>query len=433
MIYFDGAIPESKRVTRLKRLEKHRQTLEAFTKMRMKKVSEKNPTNKPAKGKALLGTWVPSSRTFSKALEPPFMVASAIEHLKGSVYGCLTKLIPDEADVGCLVYAGNHQGVAMLSNDSDLLCSPSGSRMNLTLVLPDTLRLGQLESDRPVLMASCLRPSEICRQIGISSLHMLAYQRLINPTASFSVIKQHAKDTPSLIGALIPDPWPDYDGRPDIEEAFPAPKCSVSLDPRLSEVWSQYLQHSVYATEETLALFMYLPALFEDPTRESPWAHGSNLRQLAYSLLDIVVKFEVRPWCLLEYQRRGFRVTDVKVDLLCQEDFLDVFSEDTSILQHVRVGDSAAGNMAAWQKVALQAVNKRRAEDGRFTFLPPVHLIACIQAVLYSLRLLKQAAEVHISREPTSKLVPQDLLDKLATMPALGDLMDATKKLHESI
>ena len=32
MIYFDGAIPESKRVTRLKRLEKHRQTLEAFTK-----------------------------------------------------------------------------------------------------------------------------------------------------------------------------------------------------------------------------------------------------------------------------------------------------------------------------------------------------------------------------------------------------------------
>ena len=420
MIYFDGALPESKIITRYERMEKHRQELAAFTKMHMKKTAKKGSPNTPTKRNSLLQAGMSSSRTFSKALEPPFMVASAIEHLKGSVYSGVTEIIPDEAEVGCLAYACHHHGVAMLSSDSDLVAHPTASTKRLTLVLPGALEQAELESGQSVLMADCLRPSEISHLMGISTLHVLACQRLADSAAPFHVS--------SATRAFLSE----KDGIPDMRDTLSASNCKVLLDPRLSEVWSQYENHSRHATVRPVCLSMFLPALFEDPTRESPWVHGSDLRQLAYSILNSAVPSHgrVRTNRVLEYQRRGPRINHIEVDLMGKEDLQDLFDEDTSILKHVQVNDSAAANMSAWQKLALQAVNKRRAEDGKYTFLPAVQQNACVQAVLYSLRLLKQAAELFTSRVPTSQLVPQGLLDKLATMPALADLMDASKELR---
>jgi hypothetical protein len=427
-IYFDGALPESKRATRLERLEKHRQELESFTKMQVKKVATKDAPQQPARGKALLQALASSPAHTPKALEPPFMVASAIEHLRQSAYSSVIDLIPDEAEAGCVMYACRKPGVAMLSSDTDLVVFPYASVQGVTLVLLRTLQEAGPDPGKSVLMADCLRPWEISRRLKISSLDLLAYQRYVNPSASSAVIRRAAR-TASTVGKMSLDFLAEYGCRKEVEEALSAPSCSVHLDPRLAELRSQY-RGSRHAIGVLLPMQMYLPALFEDPSRESPWQYGADLRQLAYSLLNFSVPSKLRRANIIEFQRRGFRIGGRVVELLNKKSLLQVFGEDTSLLQHVPISESGAVTMKLWQKLALQAVNKRRGEDGRFTFLPAIHLSACIQAVLYSLRLLKQVAELLSITAPTSQLIPPDLLEKLTTMPSLAELMDTTQEMY---
>lgn len=384
----------------------------------------------PAKGNALLQALVSYPSHNLKALEPPFMVASAIEHLRGSAYSSLIDVIPDEAEVGCIAYACLHQDVAMLSNDTDLVVFPFASTRRVTLVLLHTLEQAESDPDKSILMAECLRPAEISHRMKLSSLHLLAFQRYLDPSASASVIRKRAKSPLTLENIFLHsrDFIKDYSLAPEVERSLPAQNGGI-LDPRLSELRSQY-QNSRHAVNKATTLHMYLPTLFEDPTREAPWAYGSELRQLAYSLFNLAVPSQLQRASLLEYQRRGHRVTGVEVNLLNREGLLEVFDEDTSFLQHVRPENSAATTMTSWQKLAVQAVNRRRREDGRVTFLPAFHLSACTQAVLYSLRMLRQVADLLSITAPTSQFVSQDVLKKLATMPALAELMDATQELY---
>lgn len=426
-IYFDGALPQSKRDTRLERLEKHREELDNFTKMQPKKAATKEIPMQPATGKALLQPLASSTTRNPKALEPPFMIACAIEHLRQSAYCSLIYLIPDEAEVGCVMYACQEPNVAMMSSDTDLVVFPDASIKRVTLVLLRTLEESELESGKALLMADCLRPAEISRRLKISSLHLLAYQRHLDPGATSSIVIRAARTTSTSVS--VGNFLAEYDCIKEVEEALCAQHCSVHLDPRLSELRSQY-RNSRHTIDILTPMNMYLPALFEDPALEAPWQYGTDLRQLAYSLLNFSVPSKLRRARLLEYQRRGWRTGGRVVDLLSKKDLLTVFDEDTSLLPPVDVGESGTVTMKSWQKLALQAVNKQRGEDGRYTFLPPIHLSACVQAVLYSLRLLKQVAELLSDTAPTSQLIPQDLLDKLATMPSLADLMDTTQWMY---
>jgi hypothetical protein len=398
--------------------------------MQSKIAARDRASQKAASGKALLKVLAFSMTRTPKALEPPFMVACAIEHLRQTAYGPVIDLIPDEADVACVVYACQQPSVAMLSSDSDLVVFPHATIKRVTLVLLRTLEETATATGKLVLMADCLRPAEISPRLKIPSLHFLAYRRYIDPSASSSTIRLAARST-STTGSINMSLkfLAEYDCINEVEAALSTQQCAVHLDPRLSELRSQY-HYSRHSLDARTPMHMYLPALFEDPAREAPWQHGSDLRQLAYSLLNFSVPTKQRRRSLVEYQRRGWRVGDHVVDILSEKDLLKIFGEDISLLQHVHTGENAAATMKSWQKLALHAVNKRRGEDGRFNFLPAIHLSACIQAVIYSLRLLKQVAELLSITAPTSQLVSQDLLDKLATMPSLADLMDTTRGIY---
>lgn len=380
----------------------------------------------PAKGETLLQTAVGYPQIHNlKAFEPPFMVASAIEHLKKSRYSSLLEIIPDEAEIGCIMYACREK-VAVLSNDSDLVVYPSASAQSITLVLLHALEQVELQSGTKVLMTDCLRPSEIIRKLQISSLHLLAFQRHLDPNAPSSVIKQRAKtplkmiDTQQRLYYFVADYTLDNLDRSE-KSVYP----SVA-DPRLSELQYQYLgsRHTIDASTD---LHVYLPSLFEDPSRQAPWSHGSELRELAYSLFNVSIRTELQRNTLLEYQRRGRQIRGVDVVLLDIDKIVEVFPKETSLLQQVQPCNTTEEATAMWQNLALKELNMRWQVKGRAGSLPSFHVKACLQAVLYSLRLLKQVWELVRAEQTVLDDDHARIMDKLVSLPDLADMMDALR------
>ena len=437
-IYFDGALPVTKRETRKERLEMHRRLLDfVMDRQLIETTMIVDPSKQPAKGEELLQTMGGYSELNTlKAWEPPFMVASVIEHLRKGRYSSLVQVIPDEAEVGCLLYAcrASQEEVAILSNDSDLLVYPSASDKSLTLVLLRSLeQVIEFETGTKVLMANCLRPSEIIRRLQIPSLHLLAFQRRLDPSASFGMLKQRAKTPPVLTEILqkFDDFISDYPVDILDQAQGSVSKCSSVADPRLAELQYQYLgsRHAI-ASDGLAKLHMYLPSLFEDTDREAPWKHGSELRELAYSLFNLSTQAQLSRNTYIEYSRRGRLIRPKEVVFLSSDELVEVFDEETSLLQQVHSCNTTDEAIAMWHQLALEEVDLKRQVETRFNSLPTFHLSACVQAVLYSLRILKQVWELVRMDQRLLNDDQASVLDKLMSLPDLAEMMDALRALY---
>ena len=366
------------------------------------------------------------------------MVANAIEHLSRNMYGSVVELIPDEAEVGCVMHTLK-EGTAILSNDSDLLIYPTTKHS--VLIILDTLQHFAVDGGKTLLMAECLIPSVIEDLLQISSLSCLAFERHLDANASFGVVKTRAQMNmgPRLQkDQSLAVEYQRFFAQYQIDIgttlsnfiSFNRDTRSTILDPRLSELYCQY-RSSGHVVDRETALHIYLPALTEDPTRESPWAHGSNVRRLTYSLLNLSMSENIQKAFLFEFQRRGNRVSGVEISLFARDDLREAWNEIASLLQQIKSNGAVTDVIASWHQVALQEVQKRRRSEQRTGSLPTHHLRACAQAVLYSLRLLKQITELELVRDDpsTSQKVPRRVFDRLVTMPALADLMDSTRDL----
>jgi XPG domain containing len=202
------------------------------------------------------------------------------------------------------------------------------------------------------------------------------------------------------------------------------------------------------AGEREDTLHMYLPLLLEDPSRDSAWGYGSSIRQAAYMLLlhhlpcspAPNTRKPRRPMSIKEYQRRGTRIVGLPVNI--NEDYdsgeadiqvqslLDSYGthkrqcSSSSSRATVRITNPSAAvssptpssSMAIpslpWNSLALSLVSEQRILNGKappnnawvercltarnVPFTPTswddVHDQASLEAVLYSLRILKQIA-----------------------------------------
>ncbi|KLJ09193.1 hypothetical protein EMPG_15386 [Blastomyces silverae] len=484
-IFFDGALPLSKRPVRFERMEATRLKLQELC--RDTAGGFKTPTIRrtaldicPEK---IFGRR-PLPRRFKPMPEPAFVVPTVIEDLKyrwspeevlrctagvpelqkvittcgngednngnnGSIFAEITEVVPGEADVYCAI-AARDSGCAVLTGDSDLLVHDLGAEGSVIFLDSletgepppnDTLPVAGTEPDiasRISIRATQLRPATVAKKLGVPSLPRLAYEVKRDARASFATIIQRAKGNADVVekSAKYISFLKEYDlggheaGTSGSLWTSSNPTAAIT-DPKLSELYAQYELPAFTAPEE--GAHVYLQVLIERHDRRAAWMEGSELRLLAYSLLNLRYAASDkgrRKEAVIEHMRKGRRIAAIPLTLLAEkevEERLEAFVQQvTAFVSSVYNDDNhddddeergAREPAVLWRAYALYEVLARMGPEERLgtgklrRFLErgycgeklewdDIHLHAQMKAVLYSLRVLK---EVLVAGEEAAK------------------------------
>lgn len=380
-----------------------------------------------------------SPRKGRRLPHPPFMVSSVIDHLRGSKWASLVDIVPGEADDWCAAHA-RISDIGVLSNDSDIVVFDLSPGSCLLLLHSLDVTSSHMSDSRPTISCKALNPTKIAQRLKVRDLQHLGFERFLDPSASFGVVKQRVTDPArsERLRANYENFLTRFDtskiriGNPSGGEAGQPWSC---LDSRLAEVLFQFEDPS----SASGGLHSYLPILVEDPSRDGSWTHGRQFRQLAYSVLNVLMPRQTRAESVLEFQRRGARINSVAVELLAEcglnsrlSAAIDAIQPPgTSSFDHVGPATGVATTLSpptAWRLIALREVIRQRDEDGkaplsnqsisRFCTIrqtgaeavcaaprqnhelsrwDDVHLTGNVQAVLYSLRMLQQTTRLALA------------------------------------
>ncbi|PHH92396.1 hypothetical protein CDD83_7577 [Cordyceps sp. RAO-2017] len=439
-IYFDGCLPSSKRAVRMERILK--------SSAQLNKLFSNNRHGCPRAQVAaddrtdladVFQTGVPEVRA---SMDPSFFVPAVIDGLKHHPrYRNLTHLVPGEADAYCARLVSERGGLA-LTSDSDLLVYDL--RQGQVVFFRDIHRGRDLE-----ILCSKFAPSHICQRLGLPSttgLLRLAFEQSRAPSASLSkitvVCSQPVSDLPEYRHFCK-----QYQGEDDA--TFPVLDTKyasrlTSLDPRVSELAIQLWHSPSSCNGDNSIARIFLPALTESPDRGSAWEQSIPLRQLAYYFLQAE---SLTPRASIWEYRRVKSVTQKgrQIDMIsmfeAQQSIDDILEVMTSIKDMKRVPAGSywqlvclAVDMRECQRQAKQShvgrVLQQRhspsmARASRVSW-DVVHFNAQLQAALYSLRMLRQAALVFLD-STTGSSVPSNtdnLLSALLGFPSLTDFPD---------
>ncbi|OJD14385.1 hypothetical protein AJ78_05260 [Emergomyces pasteurianus Ep9510] len=470
-IYFDGALPLAKRPVRLERMEDTRQKLQKLcrdTAGGFKTLSiRRQPMDiRPDK----IFSRRPLYARFKTLPETAFMIPTVIEDLKyrwgleevlrftvsvpelqglittsgennvnhegGSIFARMTEVVPGEADVYCAI-AARDWCYAVLTSDSDLLVhdlGPEGSVIFFSSIescdsLPNEKSLGEEPNITSTISirATQLCPMTVAKKLGVASIQRLAYELKRHSRTSFSTIIQRAKSDTGVVekSTSYISFMKEYDL---VSNGTTAAYARISYfkgvtDPKLSELYAQYELPSFTVPQE--GAYVYLPILIERHDRRAVWMQGSELRLIAYSLLNL--KYPVgqkgrRKDVVIEHMRKGQRIAPIKLTLLSQKEVeqrLEAFlTQVNALVSSIRNNEGvddvggARDQAAFWRSFALYDIlahmeGEERPSVGKLRrFLEhgycgeklewdDIHLHAQMQAVLYSLRLLKEVLVGH--------------------------------------
>ena len=406
--------------------------------------------------KRLFGSKTTFSRCSGGLVPPPFLVPAVMEALFKSKYSSITFLVPGEADDYCAVTA-KRNGATVLSQDSDLLLYDLGSTgavcffTNLKLVNETPAPRKQCE----VLKAEVLRPDNLAQRLGVSSVGHLAFELQQDYTVSLNEAVRRSKMPLKHLAEL---------------EAFLAPyHKEVSTNYALSErnqselkVPSQYLDLRISEfvlrslnNLEHNQVIVYLPMLIEDPSKASSWTPSTRIRKLAYRFLeqgkdDMGHELSHN---IHEYQRKGVRfVSERVVEQLSQKEVEEAIEILARNLEHThglcrRIGCPksfwrifALAEVSEWylkaDKKAPLHVNVAQVLYGSRTALRTwltIHLLAQVESVLYSLRILWQLLKYISGSSATLLPNGKRLFQILESLPPLFHLMDSPGELQEKM
>jgi len=448
-IFFDGGLPEAKRDIRLDRLEKLRVQLETYRKVYPEfPMRAKLPQATPIDFDHVVWRTSPLSIRRLVLPAPPFMVASVTESLHVGRWKHVVHVVPGEADIFCAQAAKDFDGqVGILTNDSDLSVYDLGSKPRVVLL--NSIEKKEQTKDSSII-ALALHSSSIADRLKVSSLLRLGFERHLDPSISTGIVIERARDDSRLElyaseysafcnQYMSPSPA-DINSRRNID----------SLDPRTAEL----------IVDTSDAPHVYMAPLLEDPSRDSSWSYGAEIRQLSYSLLKKVAKKHVA-----EYARKGQRIVSRVVPVLGRQqiheravDVLEFLETASSALSATPLAPSAS--LLEWYIVALRIVHQQKRSAGKqapnstqiihllgLSSIPAartswedVHLLANAHAVLYSLRMLKQITTCIINHSPPESddcELPLDRLrelnSRLEPLPPIASLFLDIPDLHSQI
>lgn len=432
-ICFDGALPITKRKIRLCRLEKSRKKLEQFHSQNRFGFAKPDDS---VEGSIVDPTKVLQSRAtpvkYNGLPENPFMVSTVFEDMrrrwnKANIlkavqdtfyfnhselgeqdfpWAAITVMVPGEADSEC-ARISRLTGAAVLTNDSDLLLHDLGSYGSVLFL--DSVELSEWDPYRPTdskVRAKRICPASLASRLGIRNVRYFAYELSQNPQFGLSELIRRSRDNCDFL-----DLEPDY--RHFLEEydyglnSRAIVQHPQDLDPRLSEVFLQYDTGNAHFTGSSP--HMYLAILSEDHSRRCAWEEGRMYRALGYSAFNLYRPFAERYQFVEEYVRRGGRIA---IDKITMGDEGWVASEMHSFHTRLSFAQIAFGEKVSsscfWRLFAIcelfgDETNHtaplevdRLCRFLRFGYMgksvgwADVHLCAQINAVLYSLRILKQ-------------------------------------------
>ncbi|EFR05522.1 hypothetical protein MGYG_08538 [Nannizzia gypsea CBS 118893] len=475
-IYFDGALPPSKREIRLERMAKLASKLQQVC--HAKKRGFKSGT--VAGGRPSLDTKLLFSRRlvnpkFYTLPDNPFMVATVAEDLKyrwdwqsiecyHSFNGTegthsplfpwadITEVVLGEADLFCAETARD-RGSAVLTGDSDLAIhdlGPDGSVVFLESIemyeIPGT---GERQSKIPSfgVRGKEIRPSKIASQLGIRNLLRVGYEIKLDPYVKWSAISKLCRAAEKRLGvsSSYGEFLAEYNARPfsmkdsDRSNEFPL------LDSKVSELVAQYY-HPSFAPDGS-RLYSYLPVMTENYDRRCAWVECNNIRTIAYSIFNLSFPRDRRRDTVLEHARRGQRIAPTVITLLDEGALATAAKELLEQIRSVRLSFEDK-NIYSWIPYILYHIYSGMEhfslpkagtiiEFFQFSYTgdsltwDDLHLRAQILCTLYSLRMLKQFLHVSLFQgDARVRSMGEPLFDVLAALPPLHALSEAGISLN---
>ncbi|RAL04386.1 uncharacterized protein BO80DRAFT_235377 [Aspergillus ibericus CBS 121593] len=469
-IFFDGALPAQKRHTRLARLERSRRKLEL---LRSKSPYGFQRSDSSQKARTINFETVLQRRAlpakFNNIPESPFIVPAVFEDLKhrwcrkniASVandvpgldiaslddfpWADIVAMVPGEADMYCAQRA-RLIGSVILTNDSDLLLHDLGSLGSVVLL--DSVELGVCSVSSPQrlqIRALRLCPAQVAHRLGTVNLLSLAYELKTHPDTGIRQLIQRSKyidGSPEYISGfrLFAE---EYESNPSFEREAACLSYPQCFDPRISELFSLYRGWGAQRFEGPP--HMYLLVLNEDPTRQCAWVQGKVYRVMGYSALNMSYAINERYSFVDEYVRRGGRITADRISMRDKKWIMMEVRSLSTLLNTVR--DHLGIDMKSpiyWRMFALYVIYDgqtgppapskehltrflRLGYMGKKLHWTDIHLLAQMQSVLYSLRILKQLLGfADFSGDQT--IQTDSILDSL---PPLYILMRSAREMAE--
>lgn len=349
-----------------------------------------------------------------------------------------TIMTQGEADLDCAQIAKS-TGSAVLTNDSDLVVHDLGPH-GAVVLLNSLQSLDGPQSLLAEIKGLRLHPRQISQRLGLDDIQGFAFNLKQHPQLGLPGLLRRSKEglgtgeSSSIYGTFLQEYRPaTHQSGASLDQTN-----HQSLDPRVSELVWQYQRPDVYCDAEPP--HVYLGILHEDHSRRCAWEQGRSLRALGYSLLNLSRLTAHRLPVVKEFVRRGGRIVAEHITLGGAK----TVSSDLKALQNrLDRAQAVFGTEAQsrfWVLFALAEIYRdnsnittapsaiqleRFLRDGymdRTTGWADIHLVAQIQAVLYSLRVLWQLRS--ITSDVDDSALRQSVL---ATLPPLHLLISSRR------
>ncbi|KAI6899768.1 hypothetical protein KC318_g7461 [Hortaea werneckii] len=460
-IFFDGALPASKRDVRLQRLAAYAAKLTVYKRIYDDKLLIAGAQD----------VWnIPELRRARNDLAPPpFLVSAVLEGLLETTCDFREKVfvIPDEADRFCVAAArasiGTSQddmGVAILANDSDLFVFDAGER---TRVIPLN-DLAVHEQDKAMSLSGCeVWPAQLAKNLHLPNLIELAFHMEQHSTLSMRECRARINTEQKLSNDEFTAFAAQYQltDQPHILEKLQRDNGErvlfASLDARIAELIQQVIPVQADSSAANVGgVDMFLPFLFEDPARTSAWRVGSSVRKLSYEVL--LYAAGRNHTTVVEYKRAAEHVSASRMQDWEPETLPIRLTECGAAIKGYR--DASYGQECSdrsgrshWLRLVAQMLMSDFAQEG-WSFPAPrdlvgvllskscrswalLHLSAQYQAMFYSLRMLNQIL-AYIQKafgdgveEKGFRQGVSESMEQLADMPKIEALLEPTLTTRE--
>ncbi|KAJ5975189.1 hypothetical protein N7481_008896 [Penicillium waksmanii] len=345
-------------------------------------------------------------------------------------------MVPGEADTECARVAKSTKS-AILTSDSDLLVHDLG--VEGSVVFLNSLQLteeGGSESEsiedsisnstqalKLKLCGQGITPHALSRQFGIPNIQRFAYELREDPHAPFSKLLRLAREYKYGVDEKRSVEYCDflreyeYGPRPSLHAATTTEKDSegklftLGMDPRVSELFWQFDSPDTYT--QASQYHVYLGILHEDSSRRCAWEQARSYRSLGYALLNLSRPAAHQSQTIYEFVRRGGRIVAEQVTLAGEKTVISDLGHLQGRLDLARsTFDRRDSSSNFWFLFALSEVYQELSNTttpptakqlqgflgkgfmGKGTDWEDIHLLAQVQAVLYSLRMLQQLIQI---------------------------------------
>jgi predicted nuclease of predicted toxin-antitoxin system len=345
----------------------------------------------------------------------------------------VTVMVAGEADIECARVARSTNS-AILTSDSDLLVHDLG--VAGSVVFLNSLQLtesteGSNQASNLSLCGQGITPHDLCRHLGMPNIQRFAYELLTDPHAPFSKLLRLAKEYKygddekrsveycDFLREYECGSGPTFNAasKGEDEKLF-----TQGMDPRVSELFWQFVSPETYT--QASQFHVYLGVLHEDSSRRCAWEQSRFYRSLGYAILNLsrraIAAHESEPQAqtVYEFVRRGTRIVAEQITLAGEKTVfsdLDCLQRRLDLARSTFTFDDASNSNSSstfWFLFALAEVYHELSNTatpptakhlqgflskgfmGKATDWGDIHLLAQIQAVLYSLRMLQQLLQI---------------------------------------